>query len=145
MTYIVFSGTLNPTQSINLLEAKFHYAIWFEAGSRQVRSWSATCRDRYSYLHSAYKSKEGRITSPCQIWSKSVKSCPRYGDFLIFQDGCCRHLGFSKFQIFNGRRLQEGRTASPCQIWPKSVELLPRYGDFYFSKMAAVRHLGFVV
>ena len=24
------------------LKAKFHYAIWFEAGSRQVRSWSAT-------------------------------------------------------------------------------------------------------
>jgi len=23
-------------------EAKFHYAIWFVAGRRQVRSWSAT-------------------------------------------------------------------------------------------------------
>jgi len=25
------------------VEAKFHYAIWFEAGRRQVRSWSRTC------------------------------------------------------------------------------------------------------
>ena len=24
-------------------EAKFHYAIWFEAGCRQVQSWSRTC------------------------------------------------------------------------------------------------------
>ena len=31
---------------------------------------------------------------PCQIWSKSVKLRPRYGDFSIFQDGDCRHLGF---------------------------------------------------
>jgi len=49
MTYNVFSGTLNPTQSINLLGAlekhlltclltvsvqKFHYASWFGAGSK---------------------------------------------------------------------------------------------------------------
>jgi len=25
-----------------LLKAKFHYASWFEAGHRQVRSWSPT-------------------------------------------------------------------------------------------------------
>ena len=28
---------------------------------------------------------------------------PRYGNFSIFQDGSRRHLGFLKFQIFNGR------------------------------------------
>jgi len=65
------------------------------------------------------------------MWWKSVKPRSRYCDFSIFQDGGRRHLGLSKFQIVNGRRLKEGRTASPCQIWSKSVGLLPRYGDFF--------------
>jgi len=38
-----------------------------------------------------------------------------------------RHLGFSKFRIFNGRVRHECRTASPCQISSKSFELRPRY------------------
>ena len=42
---------------------------------------------------------------------KSVKTRPRYGDFSIFQDGGRRHLGFFKFQIFNGRTTQDRRTA----------------------------------
>ena len=42
-----------------------------------------------------------------------------------------RHLGFSKFDIFNGRTAEEGRTASPCQTWSKSIELRPRYGYFF--------------
>jgi len=46
---------------------------------------------------------------------------PRYRDLSIFQDGGRRHLGFSKFQIFNGGSGQEGRSASPCQISSKSV------------------------
>ena len=29
----------------------------------------------------------GQTASPCQIWSKSVKPRPTYGDFSIFQDG----------------------------------------------------------
>ena len=59
-----------------------------------------------------------------------VKPRLRYGDFSIFQDGGRRHLGFLKFEIFNGRTAQEGRTVSPCQIWSKSVNPRPRYGDF---------------
>jgi len=51
-----------------------------------------------------------------KIWSKSVKTRLRYGDFSIFQDGGRRHLGFLKFQTFNGRTAQEGQSASPCQI-----------------------------
>ena len=31
--------------------------------------------------------QEGRAASSCQIWSKSIKPRPRYGDFSIFQDG----------------------------------------------------------
>ena len=46
--------------------------------------------------------------SLCKIWLKSVEMRPRYGDFSIFQDGGRRHLGFFKFQIFNGRTAQEG-------------------------------------
>ena len=38
-----------------------------------------------------------------QISTKSVKPRPKYGDFSIFKDGGRRHLGFLKFQIFNGR------------------------------------------
>ena len=33
-------------------------------------------------------------------------------DMAIFQYGGRRHLGFFKFQIFNGRTAQEGRSAS---------------------------------
>jgi len=34
----------------------------------------------------------------CQISRRSVKPLLRYGDFSIFQDGGCRHLGFGVFQ-----------------------------------------------
>ena len=50
--------------------------------------------------------------------------------FFDFSRWRRRHLGFFKFQIFNGRTAQEGRNASPCQIWSKSVNWRPRYGDF---------------
>jgi len=46
---------------------------------------------------------------PYQIWLKSVKMRPKYGDFSIFQYGDCRHLRFFKFHIFNRRTAQEGR------------------------------------
>ena len=53
-----------------------------------------------------------------------------YGDFSNFQDGGRRHVGFLKFQIFNGRNGQECGTASVCQILPKSMEPRPRYVTF---------------
>ena len=80
---------------------------------------------------------------PCQIWLKSVKTRPSYGDFTIFQDGGRRHLGFFKFQTFNGRTAQEGRSASPCQIWSKSVKTRRRYSDFSIFQDGGRRHLGF--
>ena len=52
-------------------------------------------------------------------------------------------LGFSKFQIFNGRKGQEGQSASVCQISSKSLELRPRYGDFSIFKMAAAAIMDF--
>jgi len=56
-----------------------------------------------------------------------------------FQDGGCRHLGFSKIQYFNGRS-----DASLCQISSKSVKRLQRYGNLTVFKIATVCHLGFV-
>ena len=50
--------------------------------------------------------------------------------FPIFEDGGRGHLGFSKFQIFNGGDGQEGRTTSPCQISSKSLETRLRYVSF---------------
>ena len=50
--------------------------------------------------------------------------------FFIFQDGGRRHLGFLKFEIFNGLTSQEGQTVSSCQISRQSVRLLLRCGDF---------------
>ena len=47
-----------------------------------------------------------------QILRRSVEPFRRYGRFSIFQDGCRRHLGFWKFQIFNGFDAQEGQIAS---------------------------------
>jgi len=47
-----------------------------------------------------------------------------------FLRGGRRHLGFWKFQIFNGWDAQDGRTASACQILSKSLKPLLRYGDF---------------
>ena len=46
----------------------------------------------------------------------------RHMVFFIFQDGGRRHLGFSKFQIFNGLDGQENQTASLRQILSNSVE-----------------------
>jgi len=40
---------------------------------------------------------------------KSVEMRRRYDDYSIFQDGGRRHLGFSKFQTFDGRTAQKGR------------------------------------
>ena len=74
--------------------------------------------------------------------SKSVKPRRRYGDFSIFQDSG-RHLGFSKFQTFNGRTAQEGRSAPQCDIWSKSVKPQRRYGDFSIFQDGGRRHLGF--
>ena len=50
--------------------------------------------------------------------------------FIDFSRWLRRHLGFQKFQIFNGRGGREGRTASSCQISSKSLETRPRYVSF---------------
>jgi len=39
----------------------------------------------------------------CVIMPKSVKRLQRYGDLTVFKMAAVRHLGFVKFEIFNGR------------------------------------------
>ena len=46
---------------------------------------------------------KGQDALSCQISSKSVNPLKRYHDFVISEDGGCRHLGFLKFSIFIGR------------------------------------------
>jgi len=41
--------------------------------------------------------------SLCQISSKSVKRLQRYGDLTVLEMAAVRHLGFVKFEFFNGR------------------------------------------
>jgi len=78
-----------------------------------------------------WNGREGQTASACQIFWRLVQLSPRYGDFSTFQDDGRRHLGFLKFEFFNGRTAQEGQTASPSQLWSKSVKLCPRYSDFW--------------
>ena len=66
-----------------------------------------------------------------------------YGDFSISQDSGRRHLGFSKFEIYNGRKGQEGRTTSPRQISLKSAKKRPRYCALSIFQDGGRRHLGF--
>ena len=53
------------------------------------------------HIFKDWNGQERRTVSSGQITSKLHQLQPRYGDFSIFQDGGRRHLGFSKFHIFN--------------------------------------------
>ena len=46
----------------------------------------------------------GQCALSCQISSKSVKRLQRYGDLTFFKMAAVRHLGFVKFEFFNGQR-----------------------------------------
>jgi len=46
----------------------------------------------------------GQYASSRQISSKSVKRLQRYGDLTVFKMAAVRHLGFVKFEFFNGLR-----------------------------------------
>jgi len=45
----------------------------------------------------------GQYTSLCQISSKSVKRLQRYCDLTVLKMAAGRHLGFVKFEFFDGR------------------------------------------
>jgi len=45
----------------------------------------------------------GQYASSCQISSKSVKRLQRYGDLTVLKMAAVRHVGFVKFDFFNGR------------------------------------------
>jgi len=44
----------------------------------------------------------GQYASSCQISSKSIKRLQMYGDLTVFKMATVRHLGFVKFEMFNG-------------------------------------------
>jgi len=44
----------------------------------------------------------GQYASSRQISSKSVKRLQRYGDLTVLKMAAVRHLGFVKFEFFNG-------------------------------------------
>jgi len=60
----------------------------------------------------------------------------------IFQNGSRRHLGFWKYQNFNGQKGQSGKTTNFVTI-SRTIAEIWRFFDF--SKIAAVRHVGFVL
>jgi len=45
----------------------------------------------------------GQYAPSWQISSKSVKRLQSYGDLTVLKMAAVRHLGFVKFEIFNGR------------------------------------------
>jgi len=45
----------------------------------------------------------GQNASLCQISSESVKRLQTYGDLTVLKMAAVRHLGFVKFEFFNGR------------------------------------------
>ena len=49
----------------------------------------------------------GQCASLCQISSKSVKRLQRYGDSTVLKMAAVRHLGFVKFEFFNGRSVKK--------------------------------------
>ena len=85
-----------------------------------------------------------RNASPCQIWSKSVKTRRRYGDFSIFQDGGRRHLGFFfKFQLLTVRRLKRVELCRRAKFGQNRSNRSRDMAIFRFLKMAAAAILDF--
>jgi len=57
-----------------------------------------TTRTLNNVKNNIYLSK----SSQCQISSKSMERLQRYGDLRVFNMAAIRHLGFLKFNFFNG-------------------------------------------
>ena len=72
----------------------------------------------------------GPICVSMPNFAKIGRTVPEIWPIFNFQYGGRRHLGFWKFQIFNGSDAQECQTASACQILSKSLKPRLRYGEF---------------
>ena len=66
-----------------------------------------------------------------------------YGDFLIFQDGGRRHLGFFKFQIFNSHRLKRVELRRCAKFGRNRSNRDRDMAIFRFLNMAAAAILDF--
>jgi len=89
---------------------------------------AARSMDSDSSSRSERSRRKNCVTMPNFV--EITQSTDEICQFSIFQDGGCRHLGFLKFQIFNGWNGQEGQTASACQVSSKSLEPRLRYNNF---------------
>jgi len=93
-----------------------------QCGKTKKNCWHATV-ERMQWTDWTYPTFHCRLPQQVGYSNFAVRQgvlqlmWPRYRDFSIFQDGGCRHLGFSKFEIFNVRNVPDSRTASPCQIY----------------------------
>ena len=153
---------MNTEKSLGCSNRRRDIVIFNLLGCRPPASWISLD------LCNGPNSHEGRIASPCQISSQSLKPQLRYvafsifqiltvarvksverrhhakfdGDFLFFKLSVADILNL-KILHFNGLNGQEDRTASMCQIMSKSFEPRPRYGDFSIFPDGGSRHFGF--
>jgi len=77
---------------------------------------------------------------------KRVKLCqpsPRYGDFLAFQDGGRRHLGFLKCEILKIGRLKEAKLHRRAKCGQNTLNCGRDMAIFRFFKTAAADILDF--
>ena len=79
----------------------------------------------------------------CQIMLKSLQPRPRYGDFLISQDGGRRHVGFLKFQFFNGQKVKKIKVHQCAKFRRNRLNCGRDMVISQFFKMAAAAILDF--
>jgi len=79
----------------------------------------------------------------CQISSKSVKRLQRYGDLTVLKMAAVRHLGFLKFEFFDGRAVKGHILHQRTKFYKDRSN---RYGDiaiFVIFQDGGRRHFGF--
>ena len=92
-----------------------NYKIYLNSFS--ILNIGALSRIRLSTIKkSNFTSDAGDEYASCKISSKSIKWSQRYGDLTVFKMAAVRHIGFLKFNFFNGRSDWESHFASPNQI-----------------------------
>ena len=96
-------------QNAALIWRSFDFSRW-----RPPPSWIFQISNFYGRT-----AEEGRTASLCQIWSKSVKTRPSYGDFSILQDGAAAILDFLNFKFLTVGRLKRPN----CVAMPNLVEI----------------------
>ena len=85
----------------------------------------------------------GQYASLCKISSKWIKRLQRYDDLTVLKMAAVRHLGFVKFEFFNGRAVKRHILHQRTKFYKDRSN---RYGDiaiFVIFKDGGRRHFGF--